>query len=80
MLGYGSVLGIEKSICSHGRSYMFFIESIKMANKCAFWGHRWDRNERYQHTNSPEKADNVMAVYINEKQKLKSVLQFEIHF
>jgi pimeloyl-ACP methyl ester carboxylesterase len=36
---------IEKSICSHGRSYMLFIESIKMARKCAFWGHRWDRNE-----------------------------------
>ncbi|XP_069692084.1 pancreatic triacylglycerol lipase-like [Periplaneta americana] len=34
---------IEKSICSHGRSYMFFIESIKAADKCSFWGHRWDR-------------------------------------
>jgi hypothetical protein len=59
---------------------MFFIESIKMAHECAFWGHRWDRNERYQHTNSPEKAENLMVVYINEKQELKSVLQFEIHF
>ncbi|PNF27578.1 hypothetical protein B7P43_G02266 [Cryptotermes secundus] len=36
---------IEKSICSHGRSYMFFIESLKMSDKCSFWGHRWDRNE-----------------------------------
>jgi hypothetical protein len=25
-------------------------------------------------------ADDLMAVYINEKQELRSVLQFEIHF
>lgn len=36
---------IEKSICSHGRSYMFFTESLKASDKCSFWGHRWDRNE-----------------------------------
>jgi len=36
---------IEKSICSHGRSYMFFTEAIKLAHRCTFWGHRWDGNE-----------------------------------
>jgi hypothetical protein len=27
-----------------------------------------------------KKADDLMAIYINEKQELKSVLQFEIYF
>jgi hypothetical protein len=57
---------------------MFFIEAIKLAHRCAFWGHRWDRSARYKHNTciTSERADNLMAVYINEK----SVLQFETHF
>ena len=36
---------IETSICSHGRSHSFLIESIldATAGNCSFTGHRWDK-------------------------------------
>lgn len=36
---------LDASICSHGRSYAYFTESIQIANhgRCAFLGYRWDR-------------------------------------
>ncbi|KAJ9583000.1 hypothetical protein L9F63_022658, partial [Diploptera punctata] len=51
---------IEKSICSHGRSYMFFIESVKTADRCSFWGHHWNRTDTEGDSalNSPCNASN----------------------
>ncbi|KAL7287292.1 hypothetical protein TKK_0018418 [Trichogramma kaykai] len=36
---------IQEAICSHGRSYKYFTESIDNAvnNSCSFVGHRWNR-------------------------------------
>ncbi|KAJ8664652.1 hypothetical protein QAD02_006314 [Eretmocerus hayati] len=35
---------IRKTICSHGRSYVYFIESINAAvdKNCTFWAREWD--------------------------------------
>ena len=35
-----------KAICSHGRSYLYFTESIRnsISRNCTFWAHPWDRS------------------------------------
>lgn len=35
---------IQKAICSHGRSYIYFTESLvsATANNCSFWAHNWN--------------------------------------
>ncbi|XP_034943723.1 uncharacterized protein Rrp6 [Chelonus insularis] len=37
---------IDEAICSHGRSYVYFTESIiaSVAKNGTFWGHPWDRS------------------------------------
>lgn len=42
-------LAIRQVICSHGRSYEYFTESLlsAIAHNCTFWAHRW--NLTYRH-------------------------------
>ncbi|XP_058793490.1 pancreatic lipase-related protein 2-like isoform X2 [Phymastichus coffea] len=39
---------IQNAICSHGRSYSYFMESINIAvmKNCSFWAQPWDRTYR----------------------------------
>ncbi|GAB1859701.1 phospholipase A1 [Camponotus japonicus] len=39
---------IHKAICSHGRSYIYFTESLvsAVANNCSFWAHNWNRTSK----------------------------------
>ncbi|XP_076240395.1 phospholipase A1 [Calliopsis andreniformis] len=39
---------INKSICSHGRSYIYLIESLisDIKHNCTFWAHHWDLSYR----------------------------------
>ncbi|XP_011259268.1 pancreatic triacylglycerol lipase-like [Camponotus floridanus] len=39
---------IRKAICSHGRSYLYFTESVVSAtvNNCSFWAHKWNRTPK----------------------------------
>ena len=39
---------INQAICSHGRSYTYFTESIlaSVENNCTFWAHHWDLTYR----------------------------------
>ncbi|KAJ8666850.1 hypothetical protein QAD02_008512 [Eretmocerus hayati] len=39
---------VKKAVCSHGRSYEFFTDSInvKMSRKCDYYGYKWDRSNR----------------------------------
>ena len=35
---------ISQTVCSHGRSYLYFIDSVisELRNGCSFWAHEWD--------------------------------------
>ncbi|XP_029159209.1 LOW QUALITY PROTEIN: exosome component 10 [Nylanderia fulva] len=40
---------IQKAICSHGRSYLYFTESLASdaAHNCSFWAHHWNMTFRH---------------------------------
>ncbi|KAJ8666847.1 hypothetical protein QAD02_008509 [Eretmocerus hayati] len=39
---------LSRAVCHHGRSYVYFTESIlnAVSNKCVFWAQPWDRSYR----------------------------------
>lgn len=54
-------LAIQKAICSHGRSYIYFTESLvsATANNCTFWARHWDLNPSKNLSRTITKSCNV---------------------
>ncbi|XP_032679658.1 phospholipase A1-like [Odontomachus brunneus] len=52
---------IQQAICSHGRSYEYFTESLLLAitRNCTFWGRRWNLTYRHLLQTIVNPCDNV---------------------
>lgn len=53
-------LEVQQAICSHGRSYEYFTESLASAatSNCTFWAHRWDLTYRHLSQTMVNPCDN----------------------